>query len=81
MSFTDDDLKRLKTMVLNCEAFYAMNTEVLPIRLSNLLARLEAAEKCLNHLHLCGGWDDYPEPDEELDELKREWRKSKGAPE
>lgn len=46
-AFTDDDLKRLKTMVLNCEAFYGMNTGALPIRLSDLLARLEAAEKVI----------------------------------
>jgi len=75
MSFTDEDLICLETYMDNY-ANPAMNEHF-----KDLLARLEAAEKCLNHLHLCGGWDDYPEPDEELDELKREWRKSKGAPE
>ena len=49
MTFTDDDLKRLKEMVLNCEAFYGMNQPPIPLRLSTLLARLEAAEKALDH--------------------------------
>ena len=54
--FTDEDLKRLKTMVLNCEAFYGMNTGLLPIRLSDLINRLEAAEAIFESGHDCHLW-------------------------
>jgi hypothetical protein len=43
--FSDSDLAKLKTMVLNCEAFYGLNQ--IPLRLSDLLARLDAAEDAL----------------------------------
>ena len=61
--FTDADLKRLKTMVLNCEA-------TLPIRLSNLLIRLEAAEayiKTVEEPEIHGAWSAY-----------RDWKKAAG---
>ncbi len=68
--FTDDDMKKLKTMVLNCEAFYGITP---PLSLSALIARLEAAETCLTECNEYYGLEDLAS--------YITWRKSKGESE
>lgn len=53
MSFTDEDLRRLKTIIENCQFF--MHEVFDDEKLLALLARLEAAEEALQpHKDSCG---------------------------
>lgn len=53
MSFTDNDLKRLKDQLAGNAPTYGKNGGV---DLDALLARLEAAEVCANHSQSCYGY-------------------------
>lgn len=69
MTFTDDELKRLKADLLNPEASVILNGD----DISAILARLEAAEKCVQE-HFGHGVLDC-EPNCTVYEA---WRKAKG---
>jgi hypothetical protein len=69
MAFTDDDLKRLKEYINAPNFAY---TEGCPdfLKAHALLARLEAAEKCVEKAVLC--------PSLEWDKHHESWRKAAG---
>ena len=75
MTFTDDDLKRLKQEIgedIETESIYQMRMP----HIIALVSRLEAAEKALNgstHIEV-----DYPESKCEGCKNMEAWRKSKG---
>lgn len=50
MSFTDDDLKRLKERLGAMRPFHEMKPHMTPVELEALLAQLEAAEVLVQQL-------------------------------
>lgn len=69
MSFSDDDLKRLKESLKTDETFYL---ELTTEQTTALLTRLEAAENCLEYV----GHDNCDSKD--VDRALKAWRKSRG---
>lgn len=86
MTFTDEDLKRLKEYANN-ELLLESEFQEIHLLLPALIARLEAAEKCANELpdYIEGAHDEYchnetprPCPHEEDRSLIEAWRKVAG---
>lgn len=74
MTFTDDDLKRLKG---RCNSARALDSEVdtvLIVEIEALIARLEAAEKVINVLEDTDDLTDWSE----LNPAMEDWRKVAG---
>lgn len=80
MTFTNDDLKRLKEIMDRfIDLPYDKSGFIINAQdLIALIARLEAAEKVCEYLHICASREGYPDRDDEFEELKEAWYKVAG---
>jgi hypothetical protein len=72
MTFTDDDLKRLKFFCINGRMIDKVPPQLV-YDIEGIIARLEAAEKCLHHVEFY-----WPKGEAKLESDLVAWRKAAG---